>query len=536
MENKKRFYLATLIVAVSNLLSRVLGLFRSTLLASIYGATENQGIADCYNASFVLPDILYNLTVFGVVSIVLVPYFSGILSKQEDKKTLDHNCSAMLNFFFILIAICAVAGWFFAPNIVKNFLVKGFADQKEKIELTIKLTRIMLLQPIFVTLAGILGAYMNARERYTSYAIAVLFYNVGIILGILLLSRSRGIEAAAWGTVFGSFLWFSIQLFGAVAAGYRYQLTLPRFDREFGSLLLIATPRVIALGGEQFVKFFFTNYASFIYAGALTIYSYAENFSMVPYGMIAVSLSTTAFPIFSKKFALGEYNEMFHSLLDKLKLLLFLTLPICIFMAILRYEMIDILLGYRHFTRKDIGLTSESLIAYLIGIPFYSITIVLAKYLYAQKRTFLPMFVSLFACTVTILTSYLFVQALPVLHKVTGLSFGRSTGYIFQTFLLLLLILLPPKAAKKQSCFSSSEGKEIGKVVLLNLLLFPTIFFFHHHLISILPLSGKLSSFVNGIITVSAGVIFYFCTGTILRLSYFTSLRQKIQRKKITEN
>ena len=82
-ENKKKFFLATLIVAISNLLSRILGLLRSTILAAIYGATENNGIADCYNASFVLPDIIYNLTVFGVISIVLVPFFSGILSNRD---------------------------------------------------------------------------------------------------------------------------------------------------------------------------------------------------------------------------------------------------------------------------------------------------------------------------------------------------------------------------------------------------------------------------------------------------------------------
>ena len=253
-ENKKKFFLATLIVAVSNLLSRILGLLRSTILAAIYGATENNGIADCYNASFVLPDIIYNLTVFGIISIVLVPFFSGILSKQEDSlnnnEELDKNCCAMLNFFFAAVAAISILAWFFAPVIVKNFLVKGFAGDSYKIETTIRLTRIMLLQPLFVTLAGILGSYMNARERYTSYSIAMLFYNVGIIAGILLLNKKLGIDAAAWGTVLGSFLWFAIQLIGAIYAGFRYNFNFPKFDKEFFDLIFLAVPRVIALGGE----------------------------------------------------------------------------------------------------------------------------------------------------------------------------------------------------------------------------------------------------------------------------------------------
>lgn len=536
-ENKKKFFLATLIVAVSNLLSRILGLLRSTILAAIYGATENNGIADCYNASFVLPDIIYNLTVFGIISIVLVPFFSGILSKQEDSlnnnEELDKNCCAMLNFFFAAVAVISILAWFFAPVIVKNFLVKGFAGDSYKIETTIRLTRIMLLQPLFVTLAGILGAYMNARERYTSYSIAMLFYNVGIIAGILLLNKKLGIDAAAWGTVLGSFLWFAIQLIGAIYAGFRYNFNFPKFDKEFFDLIFLAVPRVIALGGEQFVKFFITGYASFLCAGALTIYSYAENFSMVPYGMIAVSLSTTAFPIFSKNFALGEYDKMLESLFDKLKILLFLTLPICSLMVILRFEMIDILLGYKSFTLQDTKLTCSTFLAYMLGIPFYSITIIVAKYFYAQKKTFMPMFISLLMCVTTIFSSYLLIKILPENMKISGLAFGRTAGYLIQMILLLVMVFCVKNV--RYTIFPKMQIFEIIRIIIMNCVFALVVFFIHSEILTFITenisLHNKLQYFISGCITGFTAILLYFLLGIIFKLPYFNVITAKFRKK-----
>jgi putative peptidoglycan lipid II flippase len=535
-ENKKKFYLATLIVAISNLLSRILGLLRSTILAAIYGATENNGIADCYNASFVLPDIIYNLTVFGIVSIVLVPFFSGILADQDvsvnKNEELDKNCCAMINFFFAAIAALCLLAWFFAPAIVKNFLVKGFASDIYKIETTIRLTRIMLLQPLFVTLAGILGAYMNARERYTSYSIAMLFYNIGIITGILLLHKRFGIDAAAWGTVIGSFLWFAIQLAGAVSAGFRYTYSFPKFDKEFFSLIFLAVPRVIALGGEQFVKFFITGYASFLCAGALTIYSYAENFSMVPYGMIAVSLSTTAFPIFSKNFALAEYDKMLESLFDKLKILLFLALPICSLMIILRLEMIDLLLGYKSFTQQDTLLTCNTFLSYMIGIPFFSITIVVAKYFYAQKKTFMPMFVSLLMCAVTIVSSYLLIKVLPENMKISGLSWGRTAGYFIQMILLLVMIFATRNI--RYTCFPKTQIIEIVRVIFMNCIFALSMYFIHSLTFSFICdnilLHSKLQYLLSGCITGFCAILLYFLLGIIFKLPYFNAITSRFKK------
>lgn len=527
-ENKKRFLVSTLIVAAASLLSRLLGLLRSTLLASYYGATQSDGLSDCYQASFILPDIIYNIVVLGAISIILVPYFSSIIT-GNDKTELDEKSSGILNFFFILIALFALIAFVFAPFIVRNFLVKGW-DNDSLIDTTIKLTRIMLLQPIFMSMSGILAAYLNSKERYTAYSFAMLSYNVGIIIGIVALSIPFGIYGVAWGTVLGSIAQFLIQLTGAKLSGFTYKLKFPVLNKEFFLLLLTAVPRIIALGGEQLVKLFLTNQASFIFTGSIIIFSYAENISMVPFGMIAVSLSTTAFPIFSKKFAAFEYDEMLHSLMDKIRMLLFFIMPITVFVVILRYEIIDILLGYKRFGSEDIKITGNALYAYSIGIPFYSITILVVKYFYAQKKTLSPMFISLFMCIVTIISSQFMVKSFSSEDGVTALSAARTLGYAIQTILLLTVLYISGKTDKLYKKFPTKEIGHIFKTIILNIILSGMLIAIYDNVK--LPMTGKMESLFRIILLGAAGGAFYLLCGYLLKLPELEVLIKKGRNNK----
>lgn len=521
MENKKSFYRATLLIAICAFASRILGLLRSTLLGSIYGATESQGLIDCYYASFKLPDIIYNLVAFGLFSVVLIPYFSRII-KKADRERLNNSCSGFLNFFFLLLTVFIVIGLLFSRTFVEKFLVRGW-DDRSNIELTIKMTRIMLLQPLFMALSGIFGSYLNAIQRFKAYSYAMLSYNVGIICGIIFLSPIMGIEGVAWGTVLAGFIHLSIQASGAFINGYRFKAVLPPFDNEVKELVLIATPRIIAISGEQFVTFFIINFSSYIFTGSLAIYNYAENFSMVPYGMIAVSLSTTAFPLFSRYFIEKNFNDMFRSLMDKLQSVLFLIIPISILMVLCRFEIIDILLHYGNFTPRDVELTANSLAIYMLGIPFFSLTIIVVKFYYAQKKSILPMLVALTMVAVTTASGYYFSQKIDVY----GLSLGRTSGYIVQALLLVGSIYY---INRKEKLFSYKPTKElfnilkifvislaaggVGYLVITNLNIAP------FQLLSELELPASLAKVANILSLKSPSLLKCLATGTVVALFY----------------
>lgn len=492
-ESRKSFFKATLLIAFFSLLSRILGVLRSTLLAAFYGATTGEGLNDCYTAAFKLPDIIFNLVAAGAISIVLIPYLST-MTNESSKENINKATSQFMNLFFILISIFLVIGFFFAPFFVTNWLVSGWNDI-EKVKLTIRLTRILLLQVLFMTLSSVISSYLNAIEKFFSYSLAMLSYNIGIIFGIIFLTPIFNIYGVIIGVVIGGFLHFFIQLIGAKINGFKYYFSLPKFDRELFNLFIVAVPRIIAISLDQIVRFFLVSFASFIFIGSIFIFDNIENIGMLFYGMIAVSISTAAFPNFVKLYNTGNYNELFNSYLEKIKTMLFFMLPMTLLMILFKYEIVEILLGYNKFVQNDIKLTAEGLKYYLIGIPFLSITIITVKFYYAQKKSLIPMFIAVISVTISIIATFFLSKSL----KINGLAIGRGIGFISQAIMLIVVIFFINQKQIEVTKIGLANFKDFFKIIIANALLFIPLLFFtlRLNLFSINKINYILDIFVN---------------------------------------
>jgi putative peptidoglycan lipid II flippase len=459
-EDNKRFFKATLLVGVCTFISNILGLLRSTLISAIYGATTGGGLADAYTAAFKLPDIIYTLVGSGIIPVVLIPYFLTVM-KSKDREELNRACSGLLNIFFMIISVFIGLGIIFAPYIVKNFLLTGWKNSSEaNILLTINMSRIILIQVFFFTLSSVFGSYLNALEKFTAYAFAMLSYNVGILIGILVLAPFVGIEGVAWGVAFGGFLHFAIQLSGSIRNGFGYSVVLPKMDSNLKTMSLNGVPRIVTLGVEQVARFFFVNFSSFLITGSIMIFSNVENIALVPYGLIAMSISTTAFPIFIKYYNAGDFKGLYESLFEKIRMLLFFLLPVCVFMFIFKNEVVDILVGYRNYKSLDVSITGQALGWYVLGIPFFSMTLVIVKFYYAQVRSIIPMIIALVSVTLTLVLCYFLSKT----YAVSGLSMGRSIGYFVQAALLIAVLAMLVREKQRVSSISFKPLFDLVKI------------------------------------------------------------------------
>ena len=151
-----------IIIALFSVLSRVLGLFRDRFLSSSFGAGW---ILDSYYAAFRLPDLIFNTLVLGALSSAFIPVF--LKYWQKDQKEAWKITSGVLNILLIAIFLLIVLIFFLAP-VLANYLVPGF-DASAK-DLTVSLTRIMLLGTFFFTLSNIAGSVLNSFQRFFAYS------------------------------------------------------------------------------------------------------------------------------------------------------------------------------------------------------------------------------------------------------------------------------------------------------------------------------------------------------------------------------
>ncbi len=521
-EDKRKFFGATLLIAACTFASNLLGLLRSTLISATWGATS---VSDAYSAAFKLPDIIYTLVASGIISIVLIPYFLGV-QKDGGKEELNRACAGFANIFFLVISGVILLGIVFAEPLVKNVLLSGWTDT-ENLGLAIRMSRIILIQVFFFTLSSVFGSYLNALEKFTAFSLALLSYNVGIIAGILVFSRFLGIEGVAWGVVFGGLLHFSIQFAGARKNGYRHSFVWPRRDKNLGRLLRNGGPRILTLAMEQITRFFLVNLGSFLAAGSLLIFYNVENIAMVPYGLVAVSVSTTAFPIFIKYHNEGDTAGLYESLFEKIRLTVFLVLPLCVFMLIFRTEIADVLLGYRRYGAGDVEISARVLAYYCFGIPFNSLTLLIVKFYYAQTRSIIPMIIAFVSLGATVLLCSIFTGSLGV----SGLSLGRTLGYALQAMLLLAVIAVlyrKAAAAGKTGAISAKPLWDVLKISAVCAALAAGAYYFR--MIPALSGSGKLQDVIRIGAALVLSVPLYFLLTALLKVPEGGVLLRRLRR------
>ena len=110
-----------------------------------------------------------------------------------------------------------------------------------------------------------------------------------------------------------------------------------------------------------------------------------------------------------------------------------------ILLIILRQECVDILIGYKKFSAQDIQYTADALFYLMFSMPFLSCTLVLVKFYYAIRKSFLPMLIALVTAALAI---WLCKILAPTKLQICGLAIGRGAGYILQ-YLLLLVFVFP---------------------------------------------------------------------------------------------
>ncbi|MFH1423831.1 MAG: murein biosynthesis integral membrane protein MurJ [Candidatus Nealsonbacteria bacterium] len=395
---------AALILGTSALISRLLGLVRDRLLAGTFGAGET---LDVYFAAFRIPDFVYSILIMGGVTAVFLPVFAESFKKNEKEAwTLVNN---VVNCFLVLlVAICGILA-IFTP-LLMNFIAPGFnAEQKV---LAIALTRIMFLSPILLGLSAIFSGILHYFNRFFAYSIAPIFYNLGIISGILFFVPSFGVRGLAYGVILGAFLHWVIQIPIAQASGFKYK---PVLNFNYPGLLKIfklMIPRTIGTTAYNLNLIVITAIASTLAAGSIAIFNFANNIQYMPIGIVGASFAVASFPFLSRAWVNGQKQEFLDQFSSSLRQMTFLIIPISLFLFLLRAQIIRLVLGTGEFTWQDTRLTAASLGLFCLGIFVASCVPFLARVFYSFQNTKIPVAISFVSMAFNVVLAFFFVWLL----------------------------------------------------------------------------------------------------------------------------
>jgi putative peptidoglycan lipid II flippase len=409
------------------------------VIASTFGATAG---TDAFVLARTIPTILYDLLVGTVSTAAFVPVF---VQHARDERELWRLVGAVLSLaalaFVSLAALLALA----AEPLV-GIIGSGFASDEQR-QLAATLMRIALISVVFQGLAGVLTSALQARNRFTLPAFATATYNVGIIVGILLLVRPMGVQALAVGLVLGALAQFSLQAAGMASFWRTYR---PRIDvrdpavrRVLGLSGTVAAGLVVTATG----MFIDRNLASQLPEGNLSSMEYATRVIQFPLGAVGLAVSFAILPTLARfghggpSGNLAEYRE---ALVFGLRLVLLpMLLALAVFAALAVPDwlgtgrgLIAILFERGAFEPKDTARTAAIFLAYSPMLPLTAVDLLLINAFYARQNPRTPVVVG-----VVCVGLYLAV-ALSLIGTLGAVGLALANAVQNSSHALILLVLL----------------------------------------------------------------------------------------------
>lgn len=427
---------AAIVISLAGLASRILGLVRDRMLATEFGAGQT---LDIYYAAFRIPDLVYNLLVLGALSAGFIPIFTSYLTIKKENGEITGNNKAwdlvnnILWIVSIFIIITCVLSIIFTPYLVE-YIVPGFNIAQK--ELTIELTRILFLSPIFLSISSIFGGILQSFKRFVLYSLAPILYNVGIIVGIVWFYDIWGIHGLGYGVILGAFLHMLIQIPPAIKLGYRLRWTLNLKNKGLRTILSMMVPRTLTLGIIQVNLVIITIIASTLEAGSLSIFNLANNLQYVPVGLFGIPFAIAAFPTLSYYADINDWKSFNKTFSGVVKEILFFIIPLSALFFVFRAQIVRLILGAGQFGWRDTVLTFQTLGLFSVSLFAQSIIPLLTRAFYTIHDTKNPLIVALISMGLNIVLSFVF----SVYFGVLGLALGFSIASIIQMVVLWLVL------------------------------------------------------------------------------------------------
>lgn len=449
-----RVGLASLILVAGFMGSRALGVVRNIVLAQAFGAGPE---LDAYFAAFRLPDTLFQVIVGAVLGSAFLPTFTRIFTRVSPEAAW-RLASASLVTFTGIGTVAAVLGFLFAPWIVPA-TVPGFGPEQR--ELTIALTRIMLLSTVAFCASGMVTGILNSRSHFLLPALAPWLYNLSIILGALLFGREAGVAGPAWGVSVGAVLHLLIQLPGLRQIGMRWLPGGPRTE-GLGEVFRLMGPRVFALGAAQFNWLVATVLGSTLAVGSVTALNYGWALAMLPLGLFGMAPATAAFPALAAAAADEDWARFRATLVTGLRMMLFLAIPSSAGLAVVGRPIIALLFQGGEFDASATELTAGTLAFFSVGL-FAHVTLEIASrasYALADTRT--PLVFAIIGAAGNVVFGLLAMAP----FGVAGLALAMSMAAVLEAGGLLLVVAARVPGWSWQE-LANSVGRTSGAAMVM---------------------------------------------------------------------
>ncbi len=497
---------ATALIVITSFASYALGLLRDRIIAVHFGTST---ATDTYNASFLIPDSLFNLFIAGALAAAFMPIFSEYLVK--DKAEAHKIANTMLTTAVLAIGMLAVISFIFMRQIINFSFPEATLTMQNDI---VNMTRLMLVSAILFAISNTLGNILMTYKHFFSYALSPILYNLGIILGVVFLQESFGIYSAAVGVLIGGVLHCLIRIIDIKFTEYKYKPEMAVTHPGFKKIIKLMIPRTINQLAMQVNLYLFTLIGMKLTEGAVAAFNFARNIQSFAVSLFGISFATAVFPYLTSSISNGDKISYTEQVQKTIQRILFFTIPSAAGVMLLSKPLVELILSGGMFDSKSVELTSLILFFFAISIPFESLSHITSRAFYAVKDTLTPMYVYIVSmviigfCTIYVAPKY----------GIEWFSIGFSIGFIVFVTLTLILLKKHLENFNFKNLFLS-----IGKTIISTGLMVIIV-------IVSQPLENILGIKIASVLRIIIGATSFFIVAYLLKSSEISNVNYMISR------
>jgi putative peptidoglycan lipid II flippase len=424
---------STAFFSIATAASRVAGLAREVVAAGYYGVA---GPMSAFTIAFQVPNLIRALFADAALQPAFVPVFTELLGKKAYKEAFRLASTMLLLVTMVLGAITALFV-LLAPVIMPIF-APGF--EGELLDLTVSLSQVLFPILVLLGVSGIVVGILNSYDRFGAFAIAPLFWNLTIILVLVVLEPmfddQDKIYAYAIAILVGTLVQLLIPAWDLRNTPFRFGWSFDWRHPGVRRVLVLMLPVTISLGLINFNLLINSFFGSLVSEEAPAAIDKAFRIYQLPQGVFSVAIATVLFPTLARFANAGEIDNLRATMANGMRQILFVLVPAAAAILALSEPMIRLIYQRGAFNPAETAVVATALFWFAFSLPTNGLYLLQTRTFFSLQRPWQATALATIDLVVSALAALALYEPFGVGGIVAGTGIGTTAAVIAQAVIL----------------------------------------------------------------------------------------------------
>jgi putative peptidoglycan lipid II flippase len=424
---------STAFFSIATAASRVAGLGREVVAAGFYGIS---GPMSAFTIAFQVPNLIRALFADAALQPAFVPVFTELIGKKEYKDAFRLASTLLLVVTMVLGVITAL--FVLLAPVVMPIFAPGFKG--EILDLTVTLSQVMFPILILLGISGVVVGILNSYDRFGAFAISPLFWNLTIILVLVVLEPmfhgQNKIYAYAIGILVGTLVQLLIPAWDLRHTPFRFKFSFDWRHPGLRRVLWLMLPVTISLGLINFNLLINSFFGSLVSDQAPAAIDKAFRIYQLPQGIFSVAIATVLFPTLARFANAGEIDNLRATMANGMRQILFVLLPAAAAILALSDPMIRLVYQRGAFNPAETAVVATALFWFAFSLPTNGLYLLQTRTFFSLQRPWQATALAVIDLVISAVAALALYKPFGVGGIVAGTGIGTSAAVVAQAVIL----------------------------------------------------------------------------------------------------